>query len=249
MLGGKIEGLVSWLTALHVFVKPLFDKFILNHPELTKKLGEKIIEISKNGRDRNDEMAFISSLSNIPNTEVSDELKELFLEKHAEMLFPDFTGKAPDQIVKLKKMEKMAKGIIFLIAEDKSIEDPDPTKRHILAKEIWKMIFFRISVLPNKNAKLAALEQRIMHFGKNNQDKVTLEELIEKSTSNAKAVWIKIDSIADSIGDEIGKATTWINDQYNKKENRAIARRAKIATNKWHRINPIMWFEWFRDQF
>lgn len=246
MLGEFVDRIATYGTAGYVFIKPIFEK-MFKHPELTKIVTEKLANVAKGGKTRADELIFFASLVSLSGPDATRENKELFLKKHYELCSPDITGKTPAQIAELRKKEALAKGLVFLISENHTTTGVGG-KLH-LANQIWYGIFMGINDRPNDATKLALLEERILHFGKNNQEKKSVGEIIEKITPYAKSTWTKIDSIADSIGDGIGKATTWIEDQYDKKQNRAAARRAKIAANNAHIINPLMWFEWFRDQF
>ena len=171
--GEKVDRAVTY----GLLIKEIFSSLIKN-PTIQTKLTEELMKVAKGGRTRTDEMFFFTSLVKLEN--VSPQNKQLFLQKHYELLNPDFYGKTPEEILGLKKKEKLAKGLVFLIAEDKTIADPNSAKRFQYAKEIWYGIFLDIDKLPDDNTKLQILEQRILHFGKNNQESMTISEIGEK---------------------------------------------------------------------
>jgi len=191
-----IDRIVTYGTPAFLLGKDLIGK-IAQHPEFQKKAAEQLIKAVKGGRTRSDELIFITSLISLVG--VSAENKQLFLNKHYKLLNPALSGKTVDQIKELRQKEKLAKGLIFLIAEDTTTNNSDESKRFQYAKEVWHGIFLNINTFPDDNAKMQVLEQRILHFGKNHQEQMSLEEVVEKIRPHLP----KIDSVAKKVAESI----------------------------------------------
>lgn len=167
-------------------------------PEMKEEAKKLLLKISADGRGRGDELVFLVSLVTLPG--VSEQNKVLFWKIHYQLTNPDFSGKTPDEIKDLRKKEKLAKGLIFLIATDPTVAEIDPKKRFLLAKEIWYSIFLGLG----DPADPAELEKRILQFGKNHQERMTLEEFSEK----AFPILGKADSVIASGIDSVSRRIT-----------------------------------------
>ncbi|MEI7425351.1 MAG: hypothetical protein WCK16_00300 [Candidatus Moraniibacteriota bacterium] len=186
-------------------------------PEAKEKLDKFLLSpINSDGRTREDEMVFSVSLFTLPG--VPQWIKELFIKKHDELLNPDLSGKSPDEIKKLKEWERRAKGFIFLIATDPTVKEIDESKRFVFAKKIWYGIFSEVEKLPSDDARLEKFERDILLWGKNYQEKMSKEELLEKTSAFFKEADSVIASGIDLIS---GK----INSQWDEIETQRVARK------------------------
>ncbi|HPN96609.1 MAG TPA: hypothetical protein PLK35_02475 [Candidatus Moranbacteria bacterium] len=243
MIGEAIDRIVTFGTPLYVFGKDLIEHLI-KHPELQAVATEKLIGVTKKGRTRADELFFIASLITLHG--VSAKNKQLFLQKHCELLHYKTEGKSPEELTELKKKEQLAKGLIFLIAEDKTAVDENKSKRFQYAREIWYAIFLGIDDLPDDTTKLQVLEERIVHFGKNHQDGMTLHEAIEKIQEIYNLCEPTIQTSAQIVGDAISSGVNLINRQYD--EN--LLRQEEQGTRSWReKLHPRNIWRWYIDQF
>lgn len=242
MLGETFDRILTYGTPAFLFIKELWGKTV-GHSKVQEKAVKVLAEIFPDGRTRGDELAFYASLVSLSGIDAT--LKGLFLKKHGELLNPDLTGKTPTQIAKLRHKEKMAKGLVFLIAEDESTCDATCSKKNSsrLANEVWYGIFLGVKNLPDDKSKLQALEERILHFGKNNQERMPLAEVMEK----IDPLWGKIDSAADKLGAVISSGTDWVERQYEERIARAHVREIQRKANWWNWLNPRLWLEQFID--
>ncbi|MFZ2882496.1 MAG: hypothetical protein WA019_05470, partial [Candidatus Moraniibacteriota bacterium] len=165
--GEKVDRLITY----GLLAKEAISAFssLIKNPAIQTKIIEELIKVAKDGRTRADELFFFTSLINLEN--VSAENKKLFLKKHYELVSPDLSGKTKKEVAELKRKEELASGLVFLIAEDKTINNENPQKRFQYAKDIWYGIFWEINKERDDIKKLALLEERILHFGKNSQEK------------------------------------------------------------------------------
>ncbi len=172
----KIIGEVAEAAATGVFAGGVMSliKNLMSHPDIHEAVKEKLVEILKGGRGRGDESVFFTSLVSLTGISLDDKL--LFLKKHYEMNNPDFAGKSPEETQRLKLLYDRAKGLVFLMAEDKTANEKNPNERFIFANQLWYGIFLGITKCPDENSKMDLLEERIIHFGKNNQENITLGE-------------------------------------------------------------------------
>lgn len=245
MIGEALDRLLTYGTPAFLIVKDLLGKMAKN-PEIQKEATETLLKLTKGGRTRSDELVFISSLVTLNG--VSIENKQLFLQKHAELLHPNLAGKTSQQIKKLKEKEKLAKGLIFLIATDTTAAEVDPKKRFSFAKEIWYGIFLEMDKLANDKIRLQVLEQRILHFGKNHQEKMTLAEVVEKINPFWKdKIDPLLDKVSSTVEDGVSSTTKWVNRQYEERRARAFDRDRQRREHWYHWINPKLLLEWFLD--
>lgn len=244
MIGEIFDRVLTYGTPAFLFVKEILKK-TAGHTELQTEAMKKIVEITKGGRTRADELVFIASLISLTDPDATLENKQLFLQKHYELLCPDFTGKDPAEVAKLQQKEKMAKGLIFLIAEDKTICNPACVQEDLfrLANKVWCGIFLGVKDLPDENAKLQVLEKRILHFGKNNQERMSLAEVVGK----INPIWDKIDSTGDKLGDEIFSLAKWIDCKCDQKLARGFERNRLRKANWINWLNPYLWIQQFMD--
>jgi len=242
MLGETFDRILTYGTPAFLFIKNLWGK-VMGHSKVQETATKILTEIFPDGRTREDELAFYASLISLPAIDAV--LKGLFLKKHSELLNPDLTGKNATQIAELRRKEKMAKGLVFLIAGDESISDVNCSKKDSskLANEVWYGIFMGVKDLPDENSKLKLLEERILHFGKNNQERMSLAEAMEK----IGPLWGKIDFTAGKLGDAIYSGTNWVERQYEERIARAEVRSIRRRSNRWNWLNPSLWFEQFMD--
>jgi hypothetical protein len=212
----------------------------MKNPETQKKALEKIVEMTKGGRTRSDELLFIASLISLSGPDATLENKQLFLQKHYELCELNLIGKTPEEIKELQRKKKLAEGLIFLIAEDKTAND----KKNLFkfANQIWHGIFMGINELTDDANKMRVLEQRILHFGKNHQEKMTSQEIIEK----IKPVWNEIDSAAGQLADVVGSVSGWAKRQTRERVQRVNDRKQMTAKQRLHPAN--LWRA-FLDQF
>jgi len=244
MVGEIIDRIFTYGTPAFLLVKDLLGKAAKN-PEIQKVATEQLLKVAKGGRGRVDETFFIVSLITLSG--VSKENKELFLDKHYEMLHPDLSGKNPDVISELRWKEKLAKGLIFLIAEDRTAVDEKPSKRFQYAREIWYAIFLDIDRLPDDNAKLKVLEQRILHFGKNHQERITLPEAIERLREIYNSCDPAVQASGQAVGNSIFFVSNLINRQYDERIQRAEERARRRKNNRLNWLNPKLFLQWFSD--
>lgn len=233
MIGEVLDRLMTYGTPAFLIVKDLLGKMAKN-PEAQKETTEALLKLTKGGRTRSDELVFISSLVTL--TGISLKNKQLFLQKHTELLHPDLTGKSADQIKEMKAKEKLAKGIIFLIATDTTATEIDPRKRFMFSREVWYGIFLGIDSFPDDNSKLQALEQRILHFGKNHQEKATLRETAGEMNR-------LLGTIDSGIASRIDCLTGKINQQWEEIDKQRIVRKNLPA--KGNAIKKV--WGWWND--
>lgn len=196
--GEIIDRIISYGTPAVLLIKKLLESAVKN-PEIQKAATDKIIEIAKGGKTRSDELIFFASLISLVG--IKEETKLLFLKKHREMLDPVFTGKNPADVKKLRRKMDRAKGLVFLIAEDETANEKKQSDKYVFANKVWYGIFLGIEKCPNDTARLAIIEKRIIHFGKNNQEGITAKELAERTGT----VFSKVLS---SQKENIGKIST-----------------------------------------
>ena len=227
-----IPALFNWLKRTHESLPP----------ELKEEAKKILLRTTADGRTRSDELVFFASLVTLQG--VSAENKKLFLQKHYELLHPKITPRtSPKKVAALRQKQKLAEGLIFLIAEDSTAQDVNLSKRFQFAKEIWHGIFLSISTLPDDDAKLQALEQRILHFGKNHRDKISLEEIIEKIRPHIPT----IDAVPNAIGNVIYSGVNYINRPIDERTMRTEERQRRRRENPLNWFNPVLWFQSFRD--
>lgn len=181
-----IPALINWFKKTHSSLPP----------DLQEELKKWAMKITTDGRTRTDELVFFASLTTLKN--VSAENKVLFLKKHYELIHPDFSGKTPDEIKELERKEKFAKGVVFLIAADPTAGNIDPGKRFVFSKDVWYSIFMGVDAIPDNDAKLLFLEERIIHCGKNNQERITLEEMARKANPTLERIGSATDGFRQS---------------------------------------------------
>jgi hypothetical protein len=202
-------------------------------PEAREKLDKFLLSpIVSDGRTREDEMVFTVSLFTLPD--VDQWIKELFIQKHNELLHPNFSGKSPEQIAELKLKEKLAKGFIFLIATDPTVKEVNENKRFLFAKKIWYGIFAEIKNLPNDTDRLKKFERDILLWGKNYQEKLSKEEVLEKASELLK----KTDS---TLASGIDLLSNKINTQWDEIDTQRTTR--KNLPWKWN-VFRKMWGWW-----
>lgn len=137
---------------------------IVSSPEFKKTASEKVISIFAGGKTRADELVCYSSLVNVSS--VSAEDKILFMTKHHEMLNPDLNGRTSEEKRALILGRERARGIVSLMAEDKSFSKTG-SEQFFFASKTWHGIFLGINLCPDIPAKMDMLEKRIIHFGEN----------------------------------------------------------------------------------
>jgi hypothetical protein len=245
MFNEVLDRIVTYGTPAFLIVKDLLKKLVRN-PELQAEAAKKLVEVAKGGRTRGDEMLFLASLVSFKSAAIKD--KQIFLDKHYELLHPEFTGKDELEVKALKKKKALAKGMIFLISEDLSCTIPDPDKpldapMFQMAHNVWKAVFMGIRDISDDTTKLQIFEKRIMHFGKNHQEGKTLKQFM---LSGIGPTWDKVNSVAETVGDGITSVTDWINRQYDEREDRAAQRR---FIPFWQRLRPDRLWRAFLDQF
>jgi len=177
VVGEGAEIVASGVVAggLLALMKKIFTKAT---PKVQEHLEKKVEEILKGDiRTRADEVDFFNSKTILEH--VSRKNKDLFDQKHSELLLPNFSGKSPEEVTELKKKQVLAKGLIFLINEAVREDEASPKKRYAVVNQLWYEIFSELDSLPDDNAKLQLLEQRILHRGKNSQENITYSEIVE----------------------------------------------------------------------
>jgi hypothetical protein len=210
-LGETIDRIVTYSTPVILLFKEFFGKLATN-PEIQKKTTEELIKVAKGGRTRGDEFIFLASFKSFKGASTKN--KQLFSDKHYELLNPDLANKTDEREIKsLKKKKALAKGLIFLISEDRSciIHDPrnptQPGSMFQMAHKIWGTIFMGIRELTDDEAKLKIFEKRILYFGKNHQEGKTLKQIIfsslETIPEGIKSGWQKIKEIDSDLAGKI----------------------------------------------
>jgi len=172
ILKGAAAGATSsgvLLTALHW----LLEK-VASNQKVQDKAIEKLGKVFTDGRTRQDEATFISSLFNLKD--IDEGIKILFLRKHLEMMNPDFTGRSIAEIAKLREKQDRAKGLVFLIEAAHNKKGTNAIKTAFV-NSVWQGIFLGVDTLSSEAEKLSLIEDRIIHFGKNSQERMTTGEV------------------------------------------------------------------------
>ncbi|MFA7319241.1 MAG: hypothetical protein WC022_01455 [Parcubacteria group bacterium] len=177
-LGEMLEAGATGTAAAGVMslLKKLTEEVATN-PEVKKAVTEKLSGFIKGGRTYDDELAFYASVSLVHGNIANAGEKTLFEQVHQGMLHPDFTGKTANERIELERRRDLAKGLIFLVAHDKTVYAED-TKRFVLVNPMWKQFFSGIKNLQDNPSKIKFLEERIMRYGENHQEGTTLKEAI-----------------------------------------------------------------------
>lgn len=178
ILGGVLEAGATGTAAAGVMslLKKLTEEVATN-PEIRKTVTEKLSGFIKGGRTYDDELAFHASLNLVPKNIANAEEKALFEQVHQGMLHPDFTGKTASERIELERRRDLAKGLIFLVAHDKTAHE-EGTKRFALVSRMWKQFFSGMKNLLDNPSKIKFLEEHIMRYGENHQESTTLKEAI-----------------------------------------------------------------------
>jgi hypothetical protein len=168
--GELLDRLITFGTPLALL---LYEglKTITNHPKIQETIVEHSIKVLRGGRTRGDEMVFYASLLSL---NISETIKAQFLDKHFELNNPNFTGKSKEEIRELRRKEELAKGLVFLIAEDCK---PDKNNKFPFAEKVWYLFFLGINGCKTDQERSEFLEKRILQVGKNHQEGRTLKDV------------------------------------------------------------------------